>query len=82
MISLVHYIIQYTNIKYINAAYYNTCSLYEIAEIINNLDSHKCDIILKNKSEGKPYISPYQEKINIPLIGLKEGIKKTYYATN
>jgi UDP-glucose 4-epimerase len=81
-ISLVHYIIQNPKIKNINAAYYNTCSLYEIAEIINNLDSHKCDIILENKSEGKPYISPYQEKINIPLIGLKEGIKKTYYATN
>ena len=81
-VSLVKHIIKNPEIKNINASYYRTQDLYSIIEIINNLDSHKCDIILEDKSNGSPYISPYQENLNLPSIGLKEGIKKTYYATN
>lgn len=81
-ISLVKYIIDNPSIKEINASYFNTYSLYEIAEMINNLDYHKSNIILENKEIGKPYISKFQNKLDIPLIGLKEGIKRTYDAIN
>jgi nucleoside-diphosphate-sugar epimerase len=81
-VSLVKYLIQNPKIKDISASYYNTHDLLEIASIINNLDTHKCNIILEDENKGKAYISPFQEKLNIPLIGLKEGIRRTYYATN
>ena len=81
-VSLVSYLIKNPKIKNINATYYDTHDLLEIANTINNLDTHKCDIILKDKKTGKAYVGPFQEKLNIPLIGLKEGIKRTYDATN
>tara|TARA_R110000772_G_scaffold67262_2_gene149346 strand:- start:2575 stop:3363 length:789 start_codon:yes stop_codon:yes gene_type:complete len=82
LVRLVKYIIENPHIKEINACYPKTYDLLSIANIINNLDSHKCGIILENKSEGKPYIGPYQEKIEIDLIGLEKSIKKTYEKTN
>lgn len=82
LVSLVDYVIKNPSTKSINASYYETHDLLDIANIINNLDTHKCGIILENKGTGKAYVGSYQEKLNIPLIGLKEGIKKTYYAIN
>jgi nucleoside-diphosphate-sugar epimerase len=81
-ILLVKYIIDNPHIKKVNASYFNTYSLYEIAEMINNLDYYNCDIILNDKKVGKPYIGKFQNEFNIPLIGLKKGIKKTYNAIN
>lgn len=82
LIMLVDYIIKNPSIKSINAAYYETHDLLEIADMINDLDNHKCSITINDKNIGKAYVSPYQDKLNIPLIGLKEGIKRTYNATN
>lgn len=79
---LIKHVIENPHIKNINATYFKTYDLLEIVNIINSLDSHKCDIILENKHKGKSYVGPYQEKLNIPLIGLKEGIKRMYDEIN
>lgn len=82
LITLIQYIIANPSIKNINASYFHTYDLLSIANIINNLDTHKCGITLEDKNKGQAYISPYQEQLNLPLIGLEEGIKRTYNATN
>ena len=82
LVGLIKYVIENPHIKDINATYFETYDLLEIINIINNLDDHKCSIILENKHKGKSYVGPYQDQLNIPLIGLKEGIKRTYYAIN
>ncbi len=76
--TLVQHIINNPNIKEVNASYFHTYDLLSIANIINNLDTHKCGIILKSKNEGQAYTSPFQEQLNLPLIGLKKGIVKMY----
>lgn len=81
LITVVNYIIKNPSIKEINCSYLQPYSLYDIALLINNLGSHKCEIKIENEGMGKPYISKPQ-KLNLPLIGLEKAIKQIYEKLN
>ena len=63
--------------KEIECTYFETYKLTEIAQMINDLDDSKVSIELTKQSTGEPYVGIWRG-LPIPLIGLKEGIKKTY----
>lgn len=77
-ITLVDYSIQRENWLYpsVDCTYPESLSLYNIAQIINTLDSHKVDIDVV-KSNGKPYVGNYIG-MQIPIIGLENGIREVY----
>jgi GDP-L-fucose synthase len=51
--------------------------LLDISNIINNLDHHTVDIVIKNQEPAHPYIGePFQ--LNIDYIGLENGLKLEY----
>jgi nucleoside-diphosphate-sugar epimerase len=51
--------------------------LLDISNMINNLDSHTVDIIIKNQESGQPYVGQPIE-LNIEYIGLDRGLKLEY----
>ena len=57
-------------------------TLLDIANIINNLSSHKSEIIIENKTQGKYYTGTVSglniDKVD--YVGLEEGIKRVYNA--
>jgi nucleoside-diphosphate-sugar epimerase len=66
-------------IKEIDCTYSQTLCLLDIAEIINNLSSHKVKIILENDKNMQSYNGNYNYILDsIPIIGLEQGIKQTY----
>jgi nucleoside-diphosphate-sugar epimerase len=69
------YITNLTPPKNIDCTYSDTLCLQQIADIINNLDKHKVDIILKNNSQIK-YSGVYTPIVEYD--GLEQGIKKTF----
>jgi len=81
LITVVNHIIKNPNIKEINCSYLQPYSLYDIASLINNLGSHKCEIKIKSDGMGDPYISKPQ-KLDLPLIGLEKAIKQIYEKFN
>lgn len=64
-------------LKDVNCSYTNTCTLMEIAGMINELDSYMVPILL-----DKPYGVDYSSDMSIPYelnyVGLKQGIVETY----
>lgn len=82
LITLVQHVIENPYIKEIDASYFDVYDLLSIAKIINNLDDHKCSITIENQGKGKAYVSNSLTKLDIPLIGLKQGIKISYDKTN
>lgn len=65
--------------KIINCCYQNKFSLYDIAQIINNLSDYQVDIISENDQLGLHYFGEYNLHLfNIELTGLHLGIVKTY----
>ena len=79
LISLVkHYIETKDPEKEINCCYKEVYTLEKIASIINNLDSHRVDIIKQTEEFGKPYYGFNTNFPNIKLIGLEKAIKETY----
>lgn len=65
--------------KIINCSYQNKFSLYDIAQIINNLSDYQVDIVLENDQLGLHYFGEYNLHLfNIELTGLHLGIVKTY----
>jgi dTDP-4-dehydrorhamnose reductase len=77
LISLVKYYIMNNNLsKEINCSYYKATTLFNIAEIINNLSYYKVPIILGDNNLGKNYREKYNLIIN--TIGLEQGIINTY----
>lgn len=70
--------------KDIDLVYYYKYSLLNIAEIINTIDNHEVPIIYSSPRRGDNYIGNENDdlvKLNIPLIGLFQGIKETYDKT-
>jgi nucleoside-diphosphate-sugar epimerase len=63
--------------KEIECTYFEAYKLTEIAQMINDLDDHKVSIELVGQTTGKPYVGVWGG-LPIPLVGLKDGIKKTY----
>jgi len=78
LITLVNYYINYTSLPYdIDCSYDIKYSLYDIANIINNLTEKKVNIIIENKEMGNSYIgNPFY--LPNGFIGLEEGIKNVY----
>ena len=81
LILLVKYIIQNPDVKVIDANYVQPYTLKDIALLINELDNHQCEVIIKENNLGKPYAGSLNE-IKLPYIGLEKGIKKVYEALN
>ena len=67
------------NQKIINCSYMKKFSLYDIAQIINNLSDYQVDVVLENDKLGLNYYGEYNLHLfNIELSGLHLGIVKTY----
>lgn len=64
--------------KSFDCCYPDKYSLLEIAELINNLDDHKVNIINNSTQLGKEYIG-LAAKTNINYIGLNQAIKNMYH---
>ena len=79
LIKVVNYYIDnnYYLSKEINCCYENVLSLKNIANIINNLDDYKVDIIIE-KQNRTGYKSDTPLGLDIELIGLEQGIKNVY----
>ena len=82
LISVVERYIEKDNLpKDIDLVYYYKYSLRNIAEMINVIGGYHVEIIYSNPRRGDNYIGNEDDdlvKLNIPLIGLYEGIKETY----
>jgi GDP-L-fucose synthase len=78
-----HFLINSVNTyKDINMSYTKKYKLSDIADIINNLSSHKVDINIENETYGTNYTGNglILNKLNINLKGLDLGIKECYNA--
>lgn len=77
LVKLVEYYTTNNNLpQTIDCTYNKTYTLFEIANMINNLDSYKCEIITQKNTTGQDYCGAY-----IPLIeyyGLEKGIEEVY----
>jgi len=68
-----------TKQKIINCSYQDKYMLSTIAEIINQLSTHKVDIVINDTCIGKNYYGDYNLHLfDIDLAGLHLGIKNTY----
>jgi len=77
LVSLVNYYIQNENLpKEIDCSYQQSYSLFNIANMINSLDTHKTQIIFNNSEMGEKYCG--KSNIFLNYIGLEEGIKEVY----
>ena len=62
-----------------NCSYQEKFTLYDVAQIINNLDLHKVDIELDNIELKNSYIGKYDlQKMDLELKGLVAGIEECY----
>ena len=77
LVSLVDYYIQNENPpKEIDCSYSESHSLFNIANMINNLDTYKVHIIFNQNEMGENYCGNSNTLLN--YIGLEEGIKQVY----
>jgi hypothetical protein len=60
----------------LDLVYKRKYNLFEIANIINNLDTHKVDIIVENKHFSSDYVG--KNSIKLDYIGAIKGIQKMY----
>lgn len=72
-----YYVTEETPPKEFDCVYENVNSLRGVAELINELDNYKVDIQIANEGLDL-YKSNYAAPLPIGLVGLKEGIKRTY----
>lgn len=76
--TLVEHYIKKTNLpKIIECTYSTHYSLLEIANFINKVDKHTVPIVIQTNNESTQYIGNFQD-LNLNLVGLFKGIKKTY----
>jgi UDP-glucose 4-epimerase len=77
LISIVDYYIKESNpLKTMECSYNLPHKLSEIADIINNLNNYKVDVIIENKEMGLNYCGKNDLFLN--YIGLTNGIKEVY----
>jgi len=77
LVSLVNYYIQSENPpKEIDCSYQQSYSLFNIANMINGLDTYKTQITFNNGGMGEKYCGNSNTLLN--YIGLEEGIKEVY----
>ena len=63
--------------RVLDCRYVKSYTLHEIAQMINRLGKHRVGIDVVNR-EGKPYTGNYIGLL-IPLVGLEDGISRTYH---
>jgi GDP-L-fucose synthase len=67
------------NLKFtVNCTYEDKTSLLDIANFINTLDTHKCQIKVKDTTEGNNYISSVYDMPNLKYKGLYQCITEMY----
>ena len=81
LVTIINFIILNPSIKSIDCCYEESYSLKEIAEYINTRNNHYCEIKIKDKTHGSPYIGRFKN-YNLDLIGLKQGINNIYNIEN
>ena len=64
----------------VNMCYREKYTLKQIAKEINNLTGAQSGVIINNKNSAIPYAGSGEtlSSLQIPLVGLREGIKNTY----
>lgn len=78
LINIVKYYITNNDLpKEINCNYNQIFSLFDITEIINNLDSYRVSIMFNYTSNDKSYRGEHID-LGIKFIGLKQGIKNVF----
>jgi len=77
LVTIINFIILNPNIKSIDCCYKESYSLKEIADYVNTRNNHHCEIKIKNKKLGNPYMGNYKN-YGLNLIGLKQGINNVY----
>ena len=77
IILIKHYINNDNLPKVINCCYNHCVSLYDVAQIINNLDTHKVNINIKHWDMAPPFNGKFVD-LGLNFIGLKQGIKNVY----
>ena len=81
LVTLVDHVIQNPYFKLIEATYMQPYSLLDIANLINELSSHKCEISISKSELGKMYTGSIND-VKLPYIGLEKALKKVYEALN
>ncbi len=78
LITLIDYCIVTDNLpKEINCSYNHFTTLYDVAQIINNLDDYKVNINIKEWEMAPTFNGKFMD-LGLNFIGLKQGIKNTY----
>lgn len=79
LIKVVEYYINENNLlKEFNCSYSEHISLKEIANIINNLNNYKVNIMVANENIAEPYVNNQWFGLGLNFLGLEEGIKQMY----
>jgi GDP-L-fucose synthase len=77
-ISLIEYYVENNFLsKEINCCYNHYVTLYDVAQIINNLDNHKVNINIKHWDMAPPFNEEFTD-LGLQFIGLEQGIKNVY----
>ena len=78
LITLIKHYINNDNLpKVINCCYNHCVSLYDVAQIINNLDTHKVNINIKHWDMAPPFNGKFVD-LGLNFVGLEQGIKNVY----
>jgi nucleoside-diphosphate-sugar epimerase len=76
-ITLIDYCINNDIPKVIDCSYNYLYTLYDVAQIINNLDNHKVNIVIKDWLIVPPFNGEFTD-LGLKFIGLEQGIKNVY----
>jgi GDP-L-fucose synthase len=77
LVTLIRYYINNDGPKVIDCCYDYSPTLYDIAQIINNLSDYKVNINFKNWNMAPPFNGKFTN-LNLKFIGLEQGIKNVY----
>ena len=81
LVTIIKFIILNPDVKTIDCCYKENYTLREIADYINTLDNHSCEIKVNKTDLDIPYIGHFKD-YGLDLIGLKKGIKNIYNDRN
>ena len=76
-ITLIDYCINKDIPKIVDCCYNSSPTLYDVAQIINNLDNHKININFKKWELASPFNGEFTD-LGLTFIGLEQGIKNVY----
>lgn len=77
LVTLVKYYIDNNGPKVIDCCYNYSPTLYDVAQIINNLDNYKVNINFKKWDMAPPFNGTFNN-LGLKFIGLEQGIKNVY----